>query len=78
MIKRRHRTDQQIENAWRIFLGLMIFAAACTAVTLAYAAFFAAIGHKWIDSSVYLGLAASLGAGVSWLCYNRNELIGGY
>jgi hypothetical protein len=75
---KRRKTDLQIENAWRIFLGLMIFAAACVAVMLAYAAFFAVMGQRWIDSSLYLALATTLGAGVSWLCYNRNELIGGY
>jgi hypothetical protein len=71
-----HNRDRTIENAWRLFLGTVIFAAACVAVMLLYSAFFEALGQRWVASSTYCVMAAALAAGVTWLCQHREELIG--
>ncbi len=71
-----HNRDRTIENAWRLFLGTMIFAAASVAVMLLYSAFFEALATRWVASSVYGMMAAGLMSGVLWLCYHREELIG--
>jgi hypothetical protein len=65
-----------IEGAWRLFLGLMIFAAAVAAVVLIYSGFLAAVSKHWPVASAYLMMAGALCAGVMWLCQNRNELVG--
>ncbi len=70
------KQDQSIEQAWSVFLGLMIFSAACVAVMLMYSAFFAALGSKWAASSTYLAMASGLATGVWWLAYHRNEITG--
>ncbi|HEX8342348.1 MAG TPA: hypothetical protein VF624_15700 [Tepidisphaeraceae bacterium] len=77
MTHRHDRTqDRTIENAWRLFLGAVIFAAACCAVMLMYTAFFEALSHHWTASSTYVVMAAGLALGVAWLCQHREELIG--
>ena len=68
--------DRTIENAWRLFLGTVIFAAACAAVMLLYSAFFEALGSRWAASSTYVAMATGLALGVAWLCQHRDELIG--
>lgn len=65
-----------IENAWRWFLSVLIFAGASVAVMLAYFAFFAFLATRWPDGSACILAALALGAGVTWLCYNRNDLVG--
>lgn len=65
-----------IESAWRLFLGLMIFAAGAASVVLIYASFIALTAQQWPVAAAYLVLAAALSAGVMWLCQNRNELVG--
>jgi hypothetical protein len=71
-----HNRDRTIENAWRLFLGTMIFAAASVAVMLMYSAFFEALGHRWAASSTYVAMSIALFGGVMWLCQHREELIG--
>ncbi len=68
--------DRAVENAWRVTLGLLIFAIASCGVVLAYHAFFAAINTQWAPASVYLSLAFAIGWSVTWLCVNRNDLAG--
>ncbi|MBC7784136.1 MAG: hypothetical protein H7144_09870 [Burkholderiales bacterium] len=68
--------DRSIEIAWRLLLSVLIFAVAACAVMLIYSAFFAAVGRNWPTASGYAVLSTALGAGVTWLCYNRNDLVG--
>ncbi len=65
-----------IENAWRVFLSLMIFAAATAAVVLLYSGFLAMVAKQWPVSAAYLVMSAALTCGVTWLCQNRSELVG--
>lgn len=70
------KDSHSIENAWRIFLGLMIFAASVAGVVLLYSGFLALIAKQWPVAAAYLVMAAALTCGVTWLCQNRNELVG--
>jgi len=65
-----------IENAWRVFLAMMIFAAATVGLVLVYNAFFAVMGKQWPVAVAYLMMSAGLTGGMFWLIHNRNELIG--
>lgn len=65
-----------IESAWRFFIGMMIFAGASTCVLLIYSAFFAALAKQWPAVSAYAMMACGLTAGVTWLCYHREDLVG--
>jgi hypothetical protein len=69
------RNECSIERAWRLFLGLMMFSAAAFAVLLTYSAFFAALTRQWQIAGAYVAMAAALAGGVTWLAYNRNELV---
>lgn len=68
--------DRVIETAWRWFLSVLIFAGASVAVMLAYFAFFALLSRNWSDGSACVIAAIALGAGVTWLCYHRDDLVG--
>lgn len=70
------KDSNAIEGAWRVFLGLMIFAAATAAVVLLYSGFLALIAKQWPVAAAYLVLSAALTCSVTWLCQNRNELVG--
>lgn len=70
------KSECSIEQAWRVFLGLVIFGAAAFAVLLVYSAFFAALTRQWQVTSAYLAMAGGLAGAVTWLCYNRNDLVG--
>ncbi len=72
----RRRTDRAVENAWRLTLGFIIFAAASCAVVMLYHAFFAGMQAQWAPMAIQVSLAATIGWGVLWLCNNRNDLTG--
>ena len=65
-----------IESAWRVFLSLMIFAAAVASVVLIYSSFLALVAQQWPIAAAYVVCAAALTTSVMWLCQNRNELVG--
>jgi len=64
-----------IENAWRIFIGLMIFAAATVGLVLVYSAFFAGINKQWPVAAAYLMMSGALIGAMFWLIHHRSELI---
>jgi hypothetical protein len=72
----RDSNTYAIENAWRIFIGLMIFAAAVVGLVLVYNAFFAGINKQWPVATAYLMMSSALIGAMFWLIHHRSELIG--